>query len=138
MGIFVNMLAAIPLFGGFLLMSGCVAHRTEDSPPTARMTVTGQVLSMAEVSIFEGDVLGVDHAYVIEQQGNPGVRLVVIGDMQECATDGGMDTLYRLQLERRKAVFGLYDAADEALTSDLFIVACEAMPDPAAPALQPH
>ena len=117
-------------------IGGCVAFNGKDIVGPSEPTLTGRVLSMTEVGVFEGDVEVVWYSYTVEPQGQRGGRVVVVGDRSDCPIPGDSRSIYELRLQRKVTRFAIRHMADEALMSELFIATCERLPTQSADASQ--
>jgi hypothetical protein len=106
-------------------MSGCATHSMKGIVEASDMTVRGRVLSTVEVGVFVGDVEVTWYSYVIEQHLQPGSRIVVVGDRNDCPVADDINAIYDLHLMRRITKFAIRNEADQRLMSELFIARCE-------------
>jgi len=121
-------LRAFALLSVMTTQCGCVAGNSKTLEDPSEMILTGRVLSVKEVIIFEGDLALMGYSYIVEPKSQPGNRLVVVGDRSDCPTAGDNSIIYRLRLQRRSMYFGIRGKTDEALMSELFIAGCERIP----------
>ena len=109
-------------------IGGCVADNGKDIVEPSELSLTGRVLSVAEIGVFEGDTVLEWYSFIVEPQGQPGTRIVVVGDRSDCPASGDDSSIYSLRLQKRSMHFAIGRKADEALMSELFIATCERLP----------